>query len=449
MAEPLWQRAALLYHFARTRYGGRFTTREQLLTWQARQLQRFLTKTLPRAPFYRGCAGAPLAQLPIVNKAVLMAEFSRMNTRGISLDAALEVAWRAEQSRDFAPLLDDLAVGLSSGTSGQRGVFLVSPAERAQWAGLMFAKALPPGVPRALLTGKLPQLRIAFFLRANNNLYTTLGQGRVRFEFYDLWEEFATLLPRLHAQQPHLLVAPAQVLRLLAAAQQAGQLQLQPLKIFSVAEVLDPQDEQFIRVAFGLPVAQIYQSTEGFLGITCPRGTLHLNEEWVHFEPQWLDAAQTRFVPLVTDFNRTTQLIVRYRLDDVLRPAVEACACGNPARAIAAIEGRADDVLYFRAQTDGSLKPIFADFIRRAFLLASPDISEYQATQCGELLQLAWHLQQPADEAQIQRRLRAELVALCQQTGTMLPQLEFVPYQELPLHAKRRRIRRQLVQFSD
>jgi putative adenylate-forming enzyme len=382
-----------------------------------------------------------LAQLPVLDKAKMMANFDALNTRGVSREAAMSVALRAEQARDFAPLLGDLTVGLSSGTSGHRGLFLVSPAERARWAGIMLAKALPESLLREMFFGKLSVLRIAFFLRANSNLYTTLKRRRMDFAFYDLWEDFVALVARLDAQLPHLLVAPAYVLRLLAEAQRNGKLAIRPRKIFSVAEVLEPADEQFISATFNQPVAQIYQCTEGFLGITCARGTLHLNEEFVHIEPQWLDVERTRFVPLVTDFSRTTQLIVRYRLDDVLHVAPPVCACGNPALALAAIEGRADDVLSFRARSSDELKPIFPDFMRRAFLFASEAIREYQVTQRGERLEVAWQLNEGANEAALQERLRVELAALCAQTETMLPELAFVAFQPQPLHAKRRRVK--------
>ena len=82
----------------------------------------------------------------------------------------------------------------------------------------------------------------------------------------------------------------------------AGELTLKVKKVISVAEVLEPQDRELLRNVFH-NVGEIYQATEGFLASTCRCGTLHLNEEFVHIEPQWLD--EHRFVPIVTDFTRT------------------------------------------------------------------------------------------------------------------------------------------------
>ena len=87
-------------------------------------------------------------------------------------------------------------------------------------------------------------------------------------------------------------------------------------------------------------------------GTGCAAGRIHLNEEFLHIEPQWLDAR--RFVPVVTDFSRTSQAVVRYRLDDVLVGAEGDCPCGRPTRSVAAIEGRCDEVLWLPARAGGA-----------------------------------------------------------------------------------------------
>ena len=110
--------------------------------------------------------------MPPVGKAEMMADFDRFNTAGVRLADALAVALAAERSRDFAPLLPGgIAVGLSSGTSGNRGVFLAAPAERDEWAGTMLARVLPGPLWAAH--------RVAFFLRASSALYTRLGSRNI------------------------------------------------------------------------------------------------------------------------------------------------------------------------------------------------------------------------------------------------------------------------------
>jgi hypothetical protein len=83
-----------------------------------------------------------------IDKAEMLANFDSLNTVGIRLGDALKVAHRGEQSRDFSAQLGDVTVGLSSGTSGNAGVFLADPRERARWAGNVLAKVLPHSLLR-------------------------------------------------------------------------------------------------------------------------------------------------------------------------------------------------------------------------------------------------------------------------------------------------------------
>lgn len=432
--------AAIGQAFAGTRWNLRFGSRDELLAWQRERIARFLATHAVRVPFYRDCAGAALDALPIVDKRTLLDNFDAFNSAGVTLDRALDVALAAERSRDFAPLLDGLTVGLSSGTSGTRGVFLVSHDERLRWAGVLLARLLLSASLRRLVAAR-GGLHAALFLRASSNLYTTLRSRRLRFSYHDLLEPIERHIERLGRDAPHVLVAPATVLRRLADAVQAGTLRLAPLQVIAVAEVLEADDAQHIAAAFGRPVQQIYQCTEGFLGYSCAHGGLHLNEEFVHIEPEWLDAEQTRFRPLVTDFSRTTQLIVRYRLDDVLRVAPQPCACGRVTRHLAAIEGRCDDVLWSRA-LHAAPQPValFPDTLRRCLALIGAPLRDYRIEQDGDTWNVALDTGgAPAQETQA--RVAAEIAALCRRQDVRAPALRFVPFVAQALDAKRRRLR--------
>ncbi|MEP7357813.1 MAG: F390 synthetase-related protein, partial [Anaerolineales bacterium] len=274
----------------------RFHSRADLLRWQDAQVQAFLRRIVPRSPFtarrFAGRDYAAWQSLPVMDKAQMMAEFDALNTVGVSREAAMAAALQAESSRDFAPTLNGVTVGLSSGTSGTRGLFLVSPAERWQWAGAMLARALPGSL--------LAPQRVAFFLRANSNLYSSVRSRWIRFEYFDLLEPLEAHLARLNEFRPTLLAAPPALLRWLAA--NIGALRGRPAKIISVAEVLDPLDEAFIARQFGQPVHQVYQATEGFLGATCRYGTLHLNEDLLAVQRDPLEGGGGRkFAPIITD----------------------------------------------------------------------------------------------------------------------------------------------------
>ena len=430
--------------FAAARWGRRFPDRAALLRFQDRRLQRFLTRVLPGAPFYRRWAGRPLAALPIVDKAAMLADFAAFNTRGVTLDRALATALRAERSRDFRPTLDGLTVGLSSGTSGTRGVFLVGPAERAAWAGDFLARLLTGASLRRLLDPRRPPLAAALFLRANSNLYETVGSRRLAFTFHDLTEPLDEQLERLRAHPPDILVAPPTVLRRLAEVALRGEPRIAPRQILSVAEVLEADDERAIAAAFGVPVQQVYQCTEGFLGASCAAGRVHLNEELIHIEPEWLDGDRRRFQPILTDFSRRTQLIVRYRMDDVLRLAEGPCDCGRPSLSLEAIEGRADDLLWGRPPGDTSapLAPVFPDLVRRAFAVADEGgvLRDYRVEQEGDEWEVRLATGAGGEEA-VRAAIVMEIGALMRRLGLREPPLRFAPWRDEPFDRKRRRVR--------
>lgn len=424
----------LLLSYWRTRRL-RFTSRAQLDAYQQGQLARFIATLCQRSAYFAPYRSLPLAQWPTMNKALMLEHFDAMNTEGITLAQAMDAAMAAEQSRDFTPAVGDITVGLSSGTSSRRAVFTVSPREKAQWAGVMLAKALPDG----LFSGE----RVALFLRANSNLYTAVRSPWLTFAFYDLFEPFDSLCARLAQYQPSIIVAPAQVLRQLALRVLDGSLALAPKKVISVAEVLEAQDRALIVQAFGA-VHEIYQATEGFLASSCEHGVLHLNEEYVHVEPQWLDAEQRRFVPVITDFTRITQPIVRYRLDDILIARATPCPCGRATRALDGIEGRCDDMLLLPSLPPahgGAPVAVFADVLTRAFAQALPPDADYRLVQDGAA---ALQLHAALDAAGL-AALRAHLATVLRGLGVAVDDLAWTTSGDLPPFdptMKRRRIRR-------
>lgn len=356
----------LLYYYFKTHWlRKRFKTREQLSAYQEKRFKKLAKTTLSKSPFYQPYLDKPLNEWPIINKKIMMQHFDDINTANIKKDHALKLALTAENTRDFSALINDIAVGLSSGTSGSRGLFLANAKERDAWAGILLAKALPHGLKR--------NERIAFFLRANSRLYTTLSKSKkIQFHFFDLLEHFETHINRLNTMQPTILSAPTSVL--LALAKEKHRLSIMPKKIFAVAEVIEQRDEAIISKAFNCQVAQVYQCTEGFLAISDKENNrLLMNEEYLIIEKEWLD--EKRFVPIITDLLRATQPIIRYRLDDVL---IEEPSSGVFTE-LAGIEGRMGDICY--ATQNNEVFPIFADLIRQKMASFPFEFDDYTIQQ--------------------------------------------------------------------
>jgi putative adenylate-forming enzyme len=346
---------------------------EELVRFQDRKAQQAVEYARTHSPFFREHLSAWKAgqwrEMATVDKALMMARFDDYNTADIRREEAMAVALRAERERNYSSTLRALTVGLSSGTSGHRGLFLISPQEQAAWGGHMLARL----EPRLRAGG----YRVAFFLRSNNNLYQSLRNPWIDFRYYDLALPLADAVAALNRQQPHLLAGPPSLLGMFADAARRGELNIRPERLFSFAEVLDPEDRDRIAGAFDRRVDEAYQCTEGLLALSCPEGSLHVQEDLVVLQTEPL--GDGRFTPIVTDLHRRVQPIIRYRLNDVLVFDPKPCRCGSAFRVLARIEGRCDDLCRFTGP-DG-LRKVFPDTLRRAILLAGTGIGEFQAVQ--------------------------------------------------------------------
>jgi putative adenylate-forming enzyme len=305
--------------------------------------------------------------IPIINKKIMTDNFDDIITVPITRAKALEQGLAAEKDPRILPSLDGIAIGLSTGTSGNRGVFLAPPFESAMWAGIILAKLLPRPIYK--------NQSISLFLRNNSEVYEGLNSKTLSFSYYSLASNWENSLERIKNENPNIIVAPPSVLAKLARAQLKQEINLTPLKIFSAAEVLTPEDRILIEKSFKQTLHEIYQCTEGFLGASCKFGNLHLNEDFIIFEKKWLDEEKTRFSPILTDTLRECQPNLRYELNDILVIHPDPCPCGSPHTRIKNIEGRCDDIFNFEEIS------IYPDYIRRAIITCSDSISEYLVKQ--------------------------------------------------------------------
>jgi putative adenylate-forming enzyme len=350
-------------------------SRAALEAHQRKRLAKLLPFLIERSAFYRDVRVPELERFPIVDKAVTMAEFDRLNTVGLRRDEAIEHALAAESGRDYSRDLRGLTIGLSSGTSGHRGLFVADERERALFAAAMLAKLLPSSL------FALRHDRVALLLRSSSRLYEAVDSPRLQFSYFDLQLEPAIVLARMRALMPTIVVGPPSALSDLAVRWKDEGPSTRPIRTYSAAEVLDPIDEAAIAGAFGRPVHQIYQATEGHLGQTCAHGTIHLNEDLMIFEREWVDRASRRFHPIVTDLHRTTQPIVRYRMNDILVERDTTCACGSPNASIERIEGRSDEAFVLPRRSSDGERVLYPGPLRRALLLAVPDANDYRIVQ--------------------------------------------------------------------
>ena len=420
-------------NFIEVRWLRRFKKHEKLVKYQNKMLKKQLSFIKENSNYYKNIDINDFESIPIINKKIMMDNFNRINTVGLERDVALEIAINSEHTRDFETKYNNISVGLSSGTSGHRGLFVVSDKESMEWAGAVLAKLLPK---KDLLNHK-----IAFFLRADNNLYESINSSVIKFEFFDLLNSMDDNLKKLNEYDPTILVAPASVLKSIAKAVLKGEIRINPKKIISVAEVLNESDERFIKKVFKKKIIfQVYQCTEGFLGYTCECGNLHLNEDIVYIEKEYIE--KNRFIPIITDFRRKSQPVIRYRLNDVLIESNKKCNCGNPSLIIKKIEGREDDIFVFTGESEDVL--VYPDFISRCLVYVD-DISEYRVVQLDKN-NIKIYIDKVNND--IKKNIIKEFKLLSKNKKFKLPNIEFVKY-EKDGNKKVKRVERKFVYEKD
>ncbi|MDF7626788.1 CoF synthetase [Lactobacillaceae bacterium L1_55_11] len=424
------QLATLAGSYIKTRWDATFIkNRRHLQRVQKRRLQRLLN-WLPAGNYYARYKNQPWNTIPYSDKSVWMGNFNRINTLGLDFDQARDFARHQENTRDFSEeIKPGVSVGLSSGTSGNQGVFVTTQREQSLWAGAVLGKLLP-GLPKG-------HQKIAFFMRANNNLYESTSSAKLTFKFFDLMAPMAENLAALRDFEATVLVGPPAMLLEIVRYYQDQNLELPFKKIISVAETLEPEDQDWLSQATNQPIHQVYQATEGFLATTCAYGTLHMNEDNLLVEKDVLDEEQRLFAPVITDFYRHSQPLIRYRLNDILQERATPCPCGSPYLALDRIIGREDDVLEFTT-VGGDRRQVFPDFLRKVVLEADNQIQNYQILQKQDR-----SLQVALDDAAYQDAVAQSFADFFEKQGLEPLSVSFVPYHYDFKMGKRRKIVRE------
>lgn len=401
-----------------------------IIEFQNRQLKKFAKYVLPKASYYKPYfkeGDFNWQAVPQISKNEFMSAFDGTNTCGIKLEEAMALALKAETSREFSSVINGITVGLSTGTSGKRGLFLVSENERALWVALVMSRVIKPRL--------FHKQKVAFFLRANSNLYSSVASSLFEFKYFDIFKPLPELLQELDTFSPAVLAGQPSLLVDIAKAQAEQKINIHPHQVISFAEVLHQNDKDYIVQNIPAQLTEVYQCTEGFLGVTCEEGTMHLNEDFIRFEKEWID--DDKFYPIITDFSRQSQALVKYKLNDVLQIKKTACACGSKRLAIEKIMGRDDDVLILKDQK------IYPDLIARRISLATNNFQYYTIIQVANN-KLSIHIETlPSDFEKTCRAFNAAIKDLLSDFGITDTDIEFHQgVQRIPGN-KLRKIRRE------
>ena len=350
-----------------------FHSRKKIEKIQNRGMRKQIKFVRKNSPFFarhwKDYSDNQWSKFPLIDKSIMMENLGDLLTVRLDIEEAKRLADNAEKTRDFSPKIGPYSIGYSSGTSGSRGMHFVSEKEQAEWAGFMLARGLDGSI--------FSKHKIGLILRANSNTFESVGSNRIEFKFYDLMNPLEDIHKSILQDNLDILIGPPSVLRYLADIKSP----LKVKKLVSAAEVLDEIDRKQIEHHFGQIVHQFYSSTEGEIAATCEHGTLHLNEEIMVIQKQWVDEEKGWYHPIISDFKRKTQPIIRYRLNDILVTAKKPCQCGDARESIEAVMGRQDDIFLLEKISGDGYEQVIPDFIRRAVMQMHPSITAYCAIQ--------------------------------------------------------------------
>jgi len=361
-------------------------SQEEIEAYQKKELRDLLDYAVARSPFYRDLysdGSAEFHSLPIINKEIMMEHFSSLNTCGLDRDEVMAFALQKERDKDYTGYFqDEYVVGLSSGTSGNKGIYITPKAMTRRLPFVFLARS-------GISLKNLP-FRILFLLRVFSQGFADIRAPFLSLRYRSTMTEVDELIDALNTGRINILMAPPSMLRILLPERKRIRRTIDT--VVSYAEVLTAEDKERFRLGFGAKVIEIYQASEGQLGSTCSHGSLHINEDLVYVELYDADGnpvtapgtPAARMV--VTNLVNRAQPLIRYEMNDLIVLG-EPCPCGSAFRVIDRVIGRHDDVLYF-SNVEGKLQHVFPDLFSRFLITESDQIREFQVIQTGQALRI-------------------------------------------------------------
>lgn len=378
-------RAALEDHVARLEW-----PRKRIERYRDQRLRACLAYARERSPFYAARIGdldvssatvADLARLPPLTKGEVQEHWDAIVTApGLCREMAESILAR-QQWFSYTPAGEQIFS--SGGSSGVRGVYV--------WDWEMFVtvaclawrtqvreerRGAPPRGPRRLAVleaGRPPH--------ASTPLFDMPAAPGTETAVIPAGAPFGEVLAAVAAARPTHLVGYPSVVGRLARAALAGELEIHPVRVSTNSEPLAADDREAIRVAWNVPVHDLWGSTEiGVQAVGCGIGDgLHVCEDEVVLErvdedgvPAGPDEPAAR--TLATGLGSRTFPFIRYDLGDEVTVLPGECPCGSRFARLAAIAGRRDDDFRYTGTT------VPAGVFRHV-LGTDPRVIEYQVRQ--------------------------------------------------------------------
>ncbi len=176
-------------------------------------------------------------------------------------------------------------------------------------------------------------------------------------------ENSLDIIRRYNRFRPELLYGyPSAIYNFMTLARQKGMVLHHPVVIATHGENLYPGMKKSFQQGFpGVNVVNQYWATEANIGVSCPEGNVHLDEDAVICEVINTDEQGVGDL-VVTNLYSYDLPIIRYKIGDRVKLSEKACKCGRKTRVIERIEGRISDQVKL---PDGRIIPVTAFYFSK------------------------------------------------------------------------------------
>jgi len=294
-------------------------SREQIVADQESKFKK-LSEIASRSTYYRPFRGRKLEEYPVLKRDILKENYDSIRTN----------------------IRKPYAVHHTSGSTSSPISFMLS-------REMLLAKRLSH--QKMLhwfgLTREAPELKIG---GVHTSLFTTiyylLKNKRYVNSFQVSRERSAKLISKYNRFKPQILYGyPSSINHLICFAEANGITLHSPRLIVTHAENLYKEMAENIQATF--PEANIvnqYWASEANIGVSCPEGRVHIDEDTVICEVINEDERGVGDL-LVTNLYSFDFPLIRYQVGDRVKLSGEECPCGRKSRVIEHIEGRVIDYI--------------------------------------------------------------------------------------------------------
>ncbi len=331
--------------------------------------------------------------LPPVTKVELMEHFDDVVTDP-SMRKADVMKYISDLGNIGKPFMGKYMVWTTSGTTGTPGIFLedknwdavITAVNVLRMGGEWYTMDVIRGMMKvggnsaSVFAGNGHFLGVTMLERQRSS---NRSRGK-RIRLVPVTLPIHEIVKQLNEFQPAMFAGYSSALGLLAQEQLEGRLNIHPSIVISSAEPLSDENRALIQQAFGVPPRNNYGCSEGgVMGYECTHGHMHINADWIIFEPvdanhDPIPAGQLSDRTLITNLANRVMPIIRYELGDRVTLLPEKCGCGITLPLIK-VEGRTDEILRFKSP-DGGLIPILP-LALWSVIKETPGVLRFQAIQ--------------------------------------------------------------------